>query len=178
MRLDPVVTSRYQDLKHVDAIVIPGVGNFKAAIQSLDHLRSEITKMVEGGIPLLGICLGMQLLFDTSEESPGKGLGFLKGNVMRLPRTVKTPHMGWNTIRIPRPNQLVEGITEKDYFYFVHSYYPSPAHSSLVIAETEYGLSFASIVANKDIYGAQFHPEKSGKAGEQILSNFASIVKQ
>ncbi len=176
--LDPTVICESQSLKGADAIVMPGVGNFKAATQSMERLRPEIIDRISDGVPLFGICLGMQLIFDSSEESPGRGLGLLEGNVLKLPKTVKTPHMGWNTLKIARSNRLVEGITEKDYFYFVHSYYPSPASSSWIVAETEYGLSFASIIADKNIYGVQFHPEKSAKAGEQILKNFASIVKK
>lgn len=161
----------------MDAIVLPGVGNFKAGSRNLRFLRSEIFRLVEAGVPLFGICLGMQLLFQDSEEGPGSGLRLLKGRVLRLPKHVKTPHMGWNTLKISKPCDLLDGIDEGDY-YFVHSYYASPTNRDIIVAKTDYGLSFASVVAKGNIYGAQFHPEKSGKPGERILRNFAEIVKK
>jgi glutamine amidotransferase len=176
--LKPNVVRKARSLKGVDAIVIPGVGNFKAATQKMKNLRQEIAKSVSEGVPLFGICLGLQLLFDSSEEGPGGGLGFLEGRVLKLPGTVKTPHMGWNTLKILHGNDLVRGVSETDYFYFVHSYYPSPASNRAIVARTEYGLDFVSIAGHENIHGVQFHPEKSGRAGEQILRNFASIVRR
>jgi glutamine amidotransferase len=120
----------------------------------------------------------MQLLFESSEESPGKGLGLLKGNVVRLPSSVKAPHMGWNTLRVVRMNELLDGIGEDDYFYFVHSYYGNPVDRDVIVAETGYGLNFASVVVCRNIWATQFHPEKSGKPGEIILRNFAGILKK
>ena len=122
--------------------------------------------------------MGMQLLFESSEESQGEGLGILRGKVVKLPSTVKIPHMGWNTLKVVRPNDLLEGISEDDFFYFVHSYYGSPADRNVVVAETEYGLNFASVVAKGNVWGTQFHPEKSGKPGEFVLRNFAEAVKR
>lgn len=176
--LDASIFSSSQSLEDVDAIVLPGVGNFSAGSRNLSALRHSIARSVEEGVPLLGICLGMQLLFEKSEESLGKGLGLIRGRVLRLPRHVKTPHMGWNTLRLLRPDEILDGTSQSEYFYFVHSYYPSPVHSDVVVAETEYGLSFASVVAKGGIYGAQFHPEKSGKPGERVLRNFARIIKR
>jgi glutamine amidotransferase len=119
----------------------------------------------------------MQLLFEESEESPGEGLSLIKGRVLRLPRTVKTPHMGWNTLHILEDNDLLNGVGEGDYFYFVHSYYASP-EERVTVAETTYGVPFASIVAKRNVYGTQFHPEKSGRPGRRVLENFAEIVKR
>ncbi len=158
--------------------MLPGVGNFKAALSTLEKYRAEISGLTARGVPLLGICLGMQLLFDTSQESPGDGLGLIEGKVVRLSGNVKTPHMGWNTIRILHKDPLVENISEQDYFYFVHSYYPCPKNGEAIVAVTEYGEDFPSIVGANNIYGVQFHPEKSGVAGEQLLLNFASILKR
>lgn len=176
--LEADVYSKSKDLSNVDAVVLPGVGNFKAASQDIDPKRLIVRKLVNKGIPLFGICLGMQLLFRSSEEGPGNGLGLLEGRVLRLPSSVKTPHMGWNTIKISRNTDFLDGISEKDYFYFVHSYYPSPTDRYVTAAETEYGLIFPSVVAKGSIYGTQFHPEKSGKPGERILRNFAQMIKK
>ena len=176
--LDADIVSKPRALDEYDGIVLPGVGNFKSGAQNLYSLRRGIARLVDEGIPILGICLGMQLLFEESEESPGEGLSLLRGRVLRLPRDVKTPHMGWNNLRILADNELLNGIGGKDYFYFVHSYYASPSEREVVVAETEYGVSFASVVAEKNIYGTQFHPEKSGKPGRRVLQNFAGIVKR
>jgi glutamine amidotransferase len=176
--LDANILSSLRGLENVDAVVLPGVGNFKAGSQSLKAPRQDIARLVEAGVPLLGVCLGMQLLFEESEESFGKGLSFLKGGVFRLPRQVKIPHVGWNTFIVSKPNALLEGTDEKDYFYFVHSYYAIPVEKNIVVAETDYGLRFASVVAKGNVYGTQFHPEKSGKPGERVLRNFAKIVRK
>ena len=176
--LDTSVSSTSRGLRGVDAVVLPGVGNFKAASQNLRPLRHEMARLVQEGIPLLGVCLGMQLFFQASEEGPGEGLGLLEGRVLRMPEYVKTPQMGWNTLRIARRSDILDGIDDRDYFYFVHSYFPSPVDEHVIVAETEYGLSFPSVVADGNIYGTQFHPEKSGKPGEQILRNFARIIKR
>lgn len=126
----------------------------------------------------MGVCLGMQLLFESSEESRGEGLGMLKGKVVKLPSSTKIPHMGWNTLKVVKPNELLEGVSGDDYFYFVHSYYGSPDDRNVVVAETDYGLDFASVVASGNVWGTQFHPEKSGKPGSGVLRNFAEIVKR
>ena len=175
--LDAAIASKPRDLKGYDGIVLPGVGNFRSGARNLRSLRMDIARRVDGGVPILGICLGMQLLFEESEESPGEGLSFIRGKVLRLPRNVKTPHMGWNTLRILKDNELLNGISGEDYFYFVHSYYASPAEK-VTVAETEYGISFASVVTKKNIFGTQFHPEKSGRPGQKVLRNFAEIIKR
>jgi len=171
------VLSKPGSLSSYDGIVLPGVGNFKSGARNLYPLREEIARVVEDGVPLFGICLGMQLLFEKSEESIGEGLSLLKGRVLKLPGDVKIPHMGWNTLRVLVNNDLLDGINEKDYFYFVHSYYADPSENEVIIAETRYGIAFASVIAKKNIFGTQFHPEKSGKPGRKVLHNFARIVK-
>jgi len=176
--LDVATISKPQDLNGYDGIVLPGVGNFRSGARNLHPLKSSIVRLIDDGVPILGICLGMQLLFEESEESSGEGLSLLKGRVLRLPRDVKTPHMGWNNLRILADNDLLDGIYEEDYFYFVHSYYVSPYEKNVVIAETTYGIQFASVIAEKNIFGTQFHPEKSGKPGRKVLLNFAEIVKR
>jgi len=172
------VSSASRGLRDVDAIVLPGVGNFKVASQSVQSLKPEMVELLEGGAPILGICLGMQLLFQTSEEGSGNGLGFLEGDVLRLPRHVRAPHMGWNTFRMCRYNELLDGVDEQDYFYFAHSYYANPRDKQVVVAETDYGLIFASLVVGKGILGVQCHPEKSGKPGERVLRNFVNSIKR
>ncbi|MHA1593124.1 MAG: imidazole glycerol phosphate synthase subunit HisH [Candidatus Baldrarchaeia archaeon] len=164
-----------EELRTSDAIVIPGVGNFESAVKRIEHIRVAIIDEVLSGKPLLGICLGYQLLFESSEEGRGKGLGIFRGRVMRLPNTVRVPHMGWNTIENLRPSPLVDGIRDESFVYFAHSYYPVP-RENITIAETTYGVTFPSIGGREPVYGVQFHPERSGKVGLQILRNFCEVV--
>lgn len=174
--LSVTIGSTSADLADADAIALPGVGSFTASLEKLATVKGIIEHKVSEGTLLLGICLGMQLFFESSEEGPGDGLGFFQGKVIQLPRTVKVPHMGWNTLHIARLNELFDGIAEGTYVYFVHSLYPNPTDKNIIITETEYGSTFASAVAKGNIYGTQFHPEKSGNTGLQILKNFAKIV--
>jgi glutamine amidotransferase len=164
------------DLKDADAIALPGVGSFTASLERLNTVKDTLQTKIAEGTPLLGICLGMQLFFESSEEGPGDGLAFFKGNVKQLPGTVKVPHMGWNTLGFAQENPLFDGIEEGTYVYFVHSLYPAPKEENIVIAQTEYGTTFTSAVAKGNIYGTQFHPEKSGDVGLKILKNFARAV--
>ncbi len=164
------------DLKNADAIALPGVGSFTASLERLNTVKDILQTKISEGTPLLGICLGLQLFFESSEEGPGEGLSFFKGRVQQLPSTVKVPHMGWNTLNFTKPHPLFDGIAEGTYVYFVHSLYPQPNDPSIVIAETEYGTTFTSAVAQGNIYGTQFHPEKSGDVGLKILKNFAKAV--
>lgn len=170
------VTSNRKAISSADAIVLPGVGAFGAAAKNIAGLKNVIVECVERGVPLLGSCLGMQLLFDGSEEGAGEGLGIINGGVISFRGELKTPHMGWNTIVTVRLNELMEGIEEDDYFYFVHSYYASPADPNVVVAVTGYGVNFPSVVSRDAVYGTQFHPEKSGKTGAVLLKNFSNIV--
>lgn len=170
------IRSASKQLSDADAIVLPGVGNFSAARQKLDSTKETILEAVESGVPLLGICLGLQLFFEGSEEGPGSGLGLFEGKAIRLPDMVKVPHMGWNTLSIVKDNALLEGIDNDAYVYFVHSLYPLPTRRDLIYTETNYGTKFASTVASKNVFGTQFHPEKSGDIGLRLLKNFAKIV--
>ncbi len=165
-----------KDLAKADAIALPGVGNFSAAAKKLDTIRDALQYKIQDGTPLLGICLGLQLFFEESEEGPGNGLALFKGKTVRLPNTVKVPHMGWNTLNIVQQNELFEGIAEGSYVYFVHSLYPVPVDQTIVCTKTQYGTTFASAIASKNVYGTQFHPEKSGEIGLRTLKNFAKIV--
>jgi glutamine amidotransferase len=140
----------------------------------LEKYRENLKKIIANGVPILGICLGMQVLFEESEEG-GIGLSVFKGKVIRLPPNVKVPHMGWNSVKIRRKDSLIRDIKDGSFFYFVHSYAPV-AGSDIVIGTTDYGIEFASIVGKDGIYGVQFHPEKSGPIGLQILKNFVEMV--
>ena len=167
-----------QQLKKADAIALPGVGSFSAAITKLDAVKETLLDEVKNGTPLIGICLGLQLFFPESEEGPGKGLALFEGKNVRLRGDVKVPHMGWNTLRLVKPNTLFDGVADDSYVYFVHSLYPVPTNKEIVAAETEYGATFTSAVTSKNVFGTQFHPEKSGDIGLKILENFAKIVKR
>ena len=170
-----IVTSA-QDLVKADAIALPGVGSFTAASSKLDAVKEALQTKIKDGTPLLGICLGLQLFFEESEEGPGNGLALFKGKNVQLPKTVKVPHMGWNTLNFVQQNELFEGVAEGTYVYFVHSLYPVPKDKKIVCTTTEYGTTFTSAIASKNIYGTQFHPEKSGDIGLKILKNFVKIV--
>jgi imidazole glycerol-phosphate synthase subunit HisH len=174
--LDTSIGTSAQELANADAIALPGVGNFSAAATKLDAVKETLINKVEDGTPLLGICLGLQLFFEESEEGPGNGLSLFKGKTVRLPSTVKVPHMGWNTLNMVKQNELFDGIAEGSYVYFVHSLYPVPADKTIVCTQTEYGTTFTSAVATKNVYGTQFHPEKSGDLGLKILKNFTKTV--
>jgi glutamine amidotransferase len=165
-----------KELAQADAIALPGVGAFSAAATKLDAVKETLTNKVKDGTPLLGICLGLQLFFEESEEGPGNGLALFKGKTVRLPSTVKVPHMGWNTLNIVKQNELFDGVKEGSYVYFVHSLYPAPVDKTIVCTQTEYGVTFTSAIASKNVYGTQFHPEKSGDIGLKILKNFAKVV--
>jgi len=176
--LDAKITVAPRQLRSADAIALPGVGNFSAAVTKLDAVKQTVLDAVESGTPLIGICLGLQLFFPDSEEGPGKGLGLFEGKNVLLRGAVKVPHMGWNTLRIVKPNSFFEGVADESYVYFVHSLYPVPADKEIVATETEYGARFTSAIACKNVFGTQFHPEKSGDVGLKILENFADIVKR
>jgi len=175
-----VITSEPNQLERADKIVLPGVGAFGDAMAELRRrdLVRPIVGAIAAGKPLLGICLGMQLLFDEGYEGARhEGLGLLPGKVVRfdLPRTYKVPHMGWNQARLVRPAPVLEGLADGTYFYFVHSYYVVPDHADDVAIETEYGQSFCAMVWRERLYGTQFHPEKSQSAGLRLLRNFALL---
>ena len=147
-----------RQIKKADAIALPGVGNFAAAAAKLEAVKEELVDVVKSGTPIFGICLGLQLFFPESEEGVGKGLALFEGKNVRLPNSVKVPHMGWNTLRIVKQNEILDGVDDEAYVYFVHSLYPVPVDKEIVCAETDYGTTFTSVVARKNVYGTQFHP--------------------
>jgi glutamine amidotransferase len=174
------ITSEPEGAKKAQGIVLPGVGAFAEAMANLREkgLDLVIKEEVAKGKPLLGICLGLQLLFDYSEEGEGsEGLGIFSGRVRRLPQHLKVPHMGWNQVKIKKTNPLFTGVADNSYFYFVHSYYVDPEDEGIIAGTTEYGLEFVSMVAQDRIFGVQFHPEKSSSLGLQMLANFGRLVE-
>ncbi len=174
------VVSNPAQVDQAGGVVLPGVGAFADAMANLRAagMVEVILRAVKEGKPFLGICLGQQLLFDASEEwGYTPGLGIFQGQVRRLPEGLKVPHMGWNQIEITRPDLLLDGIPDRSSFYFVHSYAVEPADAEISLALTEYGVRFASIVGKNNVYGIQFHPEKSSALGLKILENFGRVVK-
>ncbi len=174
------VTADKKIIKEADKVVLPGVGAFANAMERLKETGMDelVYEVVKSGKPFLGICLGMQLLFDYSEEGGHiEGLGLLNGSIKRIPDTfnLKVPHMGWNRLKVARENELLKDFSEKPYVYFVHSYYLEAENKQDVIATTKYGLEIDVAVQKDNIYATQFHPEKSGKIGLQILKNFAEV---
>ena len=168
----PLVTSDPGEAAGADAMVVPGVGAFGACMEGLRErgLDRAVLEFAEGARPLLGVCLGMQVLFERSEEGDATGLGILRGGVVRLPSDVKVPHMGWNEVEWTSRPLLVEGLNGDVRFYFVHSYACVP-EEPVTVGETEHGVRFAAAVARDNLFGTQFHPEKSGDAGLRIYEN-------
>lgn len=180
---DTVLTRDYHVLKQADRVVLPGVGSFGDAMEKLKRydLISPIQEIVASNVPFLGICLGLQLLFRSSDESKGvKGLDLVDGEIIKIPEKegLKIPHMGWNNISIKSGARLFEGIEGKPYVYFVHSYYLEADHKEEVAATTEYSVTIDASVEKKNLFACQFHPEKSGEVGLQILRNFAKMGKE
>jgi len=164
------------DLARADGIVIPGVGHFGATRAIDPAWRAAILEMVARRMPLLGICLGLQYLFEGSDEAPdAPGLGLLKGRCRVLPPTVKVPHVGWNALSTRQKSAILDGVRDGTQVYFTHSY--APPITRAAVATTEHGLRFASAVEQDRIFGVQFHPEKSGDTGLQILRSFVKISK-
>jgi len=174
-----IVTEDADKLLKAEKIILPGVGAFKDGMKGLQTrgLVSTLIETAKLGKPILGICLGMQLLFQESEESGRhQGLGLLSGKVVLFKQTgIKVPQIGWNQVKVKKASLLLEGIEIGDYLYFNHSYYCAPEDPEVVLAVTDYGIPFASVVQNENLFGVQFHPEKSQKIGLKILKNFVEI---
>ena len=173
--VDAMVTKEPSEIERSDAIVLPGVGAFESGMEKIEPLKSVILERVKEGTPLLGICLGMQMLFEESDEGGiHKGLGLVKGRVSKFTGVPKVPHMGWNSLSITKPHPIVLDIPENSFVYFVHSYRAEVCEHT--IAATEYSGKFTAVVANDNVVGTQFHPEKSGDLGLRMLKNFAKMI--
>ena len=175
---EPVVTRDPTRVAAADALVIPGVGHFGHCVRAIRSLGLDIPirEAVDAGTPVFGVCVGMQVLLERSEEDPEAGLGVLAGGSRRLPSDVKVPHIGWNEVTWKRPHPYIEGIAEGTRFYFVHSY--APDESEDAVGLTEHGRWFAAASARDHVFATQFHPEKSGEAGLAIYANFVKAVSR
>ena len=176
---DAIVTREPKEIAKADHVILPGVGAFRDAMEHLNkyQLVAVIHELVEKEIPFLGICLGLQVLFQSSEEAPGvKGLSLLDGHVFRFPSDSgqKIPHMGWNSLSL-NGGRLFQNIPEESYVYFVHSYYLKADHPEIVKARCDYGLTFDASIEKGNLFACQFHPEKSGETGLMILKNFLEV---
>jgi imidazole glycerol-phosphate synthase subunit HisH len=169
-----------RELENYDGLVLPGVGNFDSAISSMQKDSALMNAAVDKDMPILGICLGLEMLFDRSEEGILEGLKILDGDVLMLPKIkVKVPHIGWNNLRIVNTgSNLLKGIPQDSWVYFVHSYHIEPQDDKLIAAVTEYGTKLPVVIERSNLFGTQFHPEKSGKIGAQIMKNFVNICEK
>lgn len=179
---DVMVTRDRDEIRAADHVILPGVGSFGDAMEKIHqyHLAEVIDEIVDRGTPFLGICLGLQLLFESSQESEGMaGLGILPGRIVRLPEEqgLKIPHIGWNSLAYPHSGRLFAGIDEGAYVYFVHSYYLQASDPQIVTATTEYAAHIHASVEKGNVFACQFHPEKSSDVGMMILKNFLSTDK-
>ena len=177
---EAIITRDHDEIVNSDKVILPGVGAFADAMEKIRHygLEETIHEVVEKNIPFLGICLGLQLMFESSDEGPGvKGLGLLPGKILRIPKSgdLKIPHMGWNSLKIREGAGLFQGIGQDPYVYFVHSYYLKADHPEDVAATTEYIVPIHASVEHGNVFACQFHPEKSGDIGLQILKNFCDL---
>ena len=175
-----IIIHDMNSLDKFDGLVLPGVGNFDPAVKSIEPYKDIFIKSIEDFMPILGICLGMEMLFNHSEEGTRDGLKILDGKVIILPKKkVKVPHMGWNNLEIiKKESKLLQGIKDGSWAYFVHSYLIAPENNSIVSAIAQYGVNVPAIVEEGNLYGTQFHPEKSGKLGAIIMKNFLNVCSE
>ena len=174
----PLITGDPKELEAADGLVLPGVGSGPAAMEALKQrgLVQPLREYVASGRPFLGVCLGLQLLMERTDEGDAPCLGIIPGEVKRLPATLKVPHMGWNSVHLQMGGPLFQGIPQDSHFYFVHSYYAAPEDAAAVAGTTEYSISFCSVYARGNLLATQFHPEKSGPVGLRLYQNFVDLV--
>ena len=173
-----VITS-LDKANNYSGILLPGVGNFDPAVRSMrDYSKTDFSDYVKDKIPVLGICLGMEMFFEKSEEGKENGLGVLEGEVIELPNNMKIPHMGWNNIEIKKSSKLLEGVEDRSWVYFVHSYRVKPKRDDVVVADSDYGIKIPAVIEKGNFFGTQFHPEKSSKVGSIMINNFLRACKK
>ena len=173
---ETIVSEDIYEMENADALILPGVGSFGTAMEHLENYKDIIHEHIDAGKPFLGVCLGLQVLFTKSQESEGvKGLDVFKGEVAKIPEGLKIPHMGWNNLKIVNKCKILDGISN-DYMYFVHSYYVKPEDESIIAATTNYGIDLTAAVCKDNVFATQFHPEKSGEVGLNILRNFVRTI--
>ena len=173
-----VITS-FDQAKDFAGVLLPGVGNFDPAIRSIrDYSATQFKDFVQDKMPVLGICLGMEMFFAKSEEGKEKGLDVFDGEVVLLPDNMKIPHMGWNSLKIKRESKLLDGVDDGAWVDFVHAYRAKPLDDQIVVANADYGISVPAVIENGIYFGTQFHPEKSGKIGSLMIRNFLRVCKQ
>ena len=176
---DVDVITNLDDSNNFSGLLLPGVGNFDPAIKSISKIsKNEFKEYVNDDIPVLGICLGMEMFFEKSEEGKEKGLSVMDGEVIVLPKTMKVPHMGWNNLEIKKTGKILEGVENNSWVYFVHSYRVKPKSNDLIMAESDYGIKVPAVVEQKNFFGTQFHPEKSGFVGKIMIKNFLNECKK
>lgn len=169
-----------KDLQKYDGLVLPGVGNFDPAIESVARDTKSLSAAIGAGMPVMGICLGMEMLFNRSEEGKLEGLKILDGDVVMLPKgRVKVPHMGWNNLNIKKKeSKFLKGVRDGSWVYFVHSYRAAPSSKKLVVATSDYGTSVPAVIEKGNLVGVQFHPEKSGDVGARMIRNFLEMCRE
>jgi glutamine amidotransferase len=173
------VITNFDNPNIYSGLLLPGVGNFDPAIKSIrKSTKTNFKDYVKDTTPVLGICLGLEMFFENSEEGNEKGLCVIDGKVIVLPHSMKVPHMGWNNLEIKKPGKILEGVKDGSWVYFVHSYRVKPTNSSIVTAESDYGIKVPSVVEQDNFFGTQFHPEKSGKVGKIMIQNFLDVCKK
>jgi glutamine amidotransferase len=173
------IITNFDGTNNYSGLILPGVGNFDPAIRSIrDYSSKSFSDYVGDRTPVLGICLGMEMFFEKSEEGEEKGLAAIEGDVVLLPNKFKIPHMGWNSLRIKKSNPLLDGIKDNSWVYFVHSYRAKPKNYDVVVADSDYGIDVPAVINKGNLYGTQFHPEKSGKVGSLMIQNFLRECKK
>jgi glutamine amidotransferase len=172
------VITTFDDPNTYSGLLLPGVGNFDPAMNSIRNLSKTQFQEYVGNMPVLGICLGMEMFFEKSEEGKELGLNVIDGDVIILPPSMKVPHMGWNNLEIKKPGKILEGVEDGSWAYFVHSYRVKPNSNDVITAESDYGIKVPAVVEHENFFGTQFHPEKSSSVGKIMLENFLKECKK
>ena len=173
------IITTFDEPNQYSGLLLPGVGNFDPAIKSIhEHSKIEFKDYVKDDTPVLGICLGMEMFFEKSEEGNEKGLSIIDGEVIELPSSMKIPHMGWNNLEIKKSGKILEGVNNGSWVYFVHSFRVKPTSNDIITAESDYGIKVPAVIEKNNFFGTQFHPEKSGEVGSVMIQNFLDECKK